>query len=73
MNGFIRKLAGDVIVFEDATAWRPCAAAIDLSHWLPLDPVEIVGPSGAARMTNMRTEETILVAGAASPSSFGRA
>jgi hypothetical protein len=61
MNGFIRKIGGDVIVFEDSTAWRAHAANIDLSRWLPLDPVEIVGPHGEARMTNMRTEETIIV------------
>jgi hypothetical protein len=63
MNGFIRNISADVIIFEDSTAWRPRGTAVDLSQWFPLDPVEIIGPKAAARMTNMRTEETIIVAG----------
>jgi hypothetical protein len=65
MNGFIQKIGVDLIVFEDFSAWRPRPGTVDLSHWSPLDPVEIEGPEDAARMTNMRTAETIIVAGSA--------
>ena len=61
MYGFIQKIGVNLIVFEDSSAWRP-RDPFDFSHWSPLDPVEIHGPYGSARMTNVRTEETIIVA-----------
>jgi hypothetical protein len=64
MNVFIQNIAENEIVVEDTSAWRALGPALDLSRWLPLDPVEITGPHHAARMTNMRTEETIAVSAA---------
>lgn len=61
MQNTIRSIHDEVIVLSDNSLWEVHNSVSHLAGWAPTDPIELSGPKGWAKMTNLRTKDSVTV------------